>query len=227
MLQFTANIAGLYEAVYRVKELHCHLKTAYGQEVTIFTRHDDVKMFFIDSEEQSTSEYMDAFNSALVPNGKLGDVLILGAGAGGPARFALEKGATTITQIDIDADIIELAKEYLIEWNKGSLSHPRVNTIIADASRWIPFYSGPKYDTIICDLTELTDASIECWGKDFFRSVLNLLKPGGMFTTHVTWIGNDARARVDELFGELPLVDKSLVPVPAARWQFFYAYKED
>lgn len=233
MLYLKANIGDVFDGYHPISKVLHYSTTAVGQQVAVVVRQsDNTKMFFIDAEEQSSATYHEAFNRGFIPEPSfweesLGQVLIIGAGAGGPARFALEAGASSILQVDFDPEIIEVAKRFLPEWHCGAFDNPNVKTVIANAKDWVDDNKvlHGKFDCVFFDLTERTGASQVCWDSKFFDKLLAFLRPGGLFSTHVTWIGNDPAPKVTELFSTDVLGVRQVRTIPAASWHFFHAVK--
>ena len=111
------TMQGGFEANFPVKVLLCDEVTALGQHVTVFIRPDSVKMFFIDGEEQAASDYVDDFNKSFFKLGCGKDLLIIGAGGGGPAKWGLRLGAEKVVQVDINMTGLEIS--YGVIWMQG------------------------------------------------------------------------------------------------------------
>jgi spermidine synthase len=100
-------------------------------------------------------------------------VLILGLGAGSIAKIITSHfGPVTIDGIEIDSEIIELARKYF------SLNEPNINIIVADARKFVKD-ARFKYDLICVDLfmSDKVPEGVET--NEFFNSVKNLLKEEG------------------------------------------------
>ena len=213
---------GNHTEIYDISEVLCHKKTKY-QEITVIRRsYDNAKMLFIDGQEQSDSMYADAFNYTLtVPvRSDMKDVLILGSGAGGPAKFLLGNSdfKGKITQIDIDVEMMHIAKEHLYEWHEDSFDDPRITNIFADVQNYIEVCQ--PYDMIINDLTDNLTVSKSCWTKEFFEKVISKIKPGGVFSSHLCYISDDHKDRL-ELFPLDKFFYWDIKPNEKALWKFF------
>ena len=116
-------------------------------------------------------------------------VLVLGGGEGAVLREVLKhKTVKKVIMVDIDKEVIKIAKEYLKEWHKGSFENPKVSLIIADGRKYIE-QSKEKFDVIILDLTDPTPGgpSYKLYTYEFYSALKNnALKEDGIVVTQAT-----------------------------------------
>ncbi|WNS76280.1 spermidine synthase [Bacillus sp. DTU_2020_1000418_1_SI_GHA_SEK_038] len=111
-------------------------------------------------------------------------VLIIGGGGGITTREALRYSEVEkITTLDIDEVMIDFGKnlEPLVKFNKGSMNHPKVQTVVEDGRKFIED-NREKWDVIIIDLPEPTFNSLELsrlYSKEYYSLLKDRLKPGG------------------------------------------------
>jgi spermidine synthase len=111
-------------------------------------------------------------------------VLIIGGGGGVTTREALRyQDVKKITTLDLDEVIVEIGKKLdkMVEFNKGSLNHRRVKTVIEDGRQFIE-NSQEKWDVIIIDLPEPDSKSPEVsrlYSLEFYSLLKDRLEPGG------------------------------------------------
>jgi spermidine synthase len=111
-------------------------------------------------------------------------VLIIGGGGGITTREALRyEDVEKITTIDIDDVMIDFGKnlDRLVEFNKGSLNHPKVETIIADGRNFVE-NSTETWDVIIVDIPEPTSkcpSLSKLFTLEFYNQLKDHLNPGG------------------------------------------------
>ena len=123
--------------------------------------------------------------------GDPGEVLILGGGEGATLREVLRDAAVRrCTMVDIDGQVVELAKRYLPEWSDGAFDDPRARVIIGDALRFLKD-DGDRYGVIVSDLTEpLPDSpSFPLFNGEVFRDVKARLAPGGVYVLQASTAG--------------------------------------
>ena len=114
------------------------------------------------------------------------DVLVLGGGDGCAAREILKyKTVRTITDVDIDPEMIHLAKTYpvLTELNQHSFSDPRVKVVNQDAFTYLE-NTKDFYDVIIIDLPDPKTVELgRLFSKEFYEMCYRQLKPNGLIIT--------------------------------------------
>jgi len=80
------------------------------------------------------------------------NILVIGGGDGGTVRELLKYAVNSITIVEIDEKVIEIAKKFFPEMTK-TLNDKRVNIIIDDGAKYVST-SEKKYDLIISDSTD-------------------------------------------------------------------------
>ncbi|MGG1571985.1 spermidine synthase [Fictibacillus sp. NRS-1165] len=111
-------------------------------------------------------------------------VLIIGGGGGITTREALRySNVSNITTLDIDKEMVNFGKKLkpLVQYNKGSLNHPKVQTVIEDGRRFVK-NNPAKWDVIIVDLPEPNVKSPELsrlFSSEFYSLLKERLEPGG------------------------------------------------
>ncbi|MBF0522785.1 MAG: hypothetical protein HQL24_07000 [Candidatus Omnitrophica bacterium] len=145
-------------------------------------------ILFLDGFFQLWSDFEEVYHEyfAHVPvalNGKVPqDVLVLGAGDGMLMRELVKyPGIKTITQVDIDRTIVELARVHpLLRWlNNNVMADSRVKVIIADA---YPFLRNnqKKFDAIYMDFPAPFDYNLsKLYSREFYSFAFKSLKDDG------------------------------------------------
>lgn len=145
------------------------------------------RILFLDSKIQSASvdEYIyheSLVHPSMIAHGNPKDVLILGGGEGATLREALRyTSCKSAIMVDIDGELVELAKEYLKEWHQGAFDDPRTSLVIEDARDFV-FNTSKKFDVIISDLTEPLEGgpSTMLFTLEFYKKLKEILNPGGI-----------------------------------------------
>jgi len=161
-------------------------KTRY-QHVDIVDTDLFGRILFLDSKIQSASvdEYIyheSLVHPSMITHGNPKDILILGGGEGATLREALKySSCKNATMVDIDGELVELAKEYLKGWHQGAFNDPRTSLVIDDARKYA-FKTSKKYDVIISDLTEPLEGgpSTMLFTLEFYQRLKEILNPGGI-----------------------------------------------
>lgn len=261
-LEFRTRINDSMFITYPVKKLILDHLTDKNQHVMIFERTDGITVFCIDDEEQSNSLTMDFWNKGFYPYDDIYDsktitdssplnrrasllqdkrVLILGAGAGGPARWVWPFYPKQIIAVDFDPEIDSLAKRFLQPWRTflningqsvdiekiNQLNNPPVYQIIfQDAYEYI-LRTNEMYDYIVFDINAFSDVGEDRkWTSLFFSRLLSRLTPGGIFASHVCYPTQnyDLEATFGASF--MQGLKKSEVRLNSkANWLFFFGEK--
>ena len=111
-------------------------------------------------------------------------VLDLCCNTGGFAVYSAARGATEVLGVDIDADVIEIAK------GNAKLNNVRPRFVQADIFPWLrdAGIRGDQYDVVILDPAKMTrdrEQVIPALKKylDMNKLALGVVKPGGLFAT--------------------------------------------
>ncbi|HEY5850684.1 MAG TPA: class I SAM-dependent rRNA methyltransferase [Lysobacter sp.] len=111
-------------------------------------------------------------------------VLDLCCNTGGFAVYAAARGAEEVIGVDIDADVIEIAKA------NGKLNNVRPRFVQADIFPWLrdAGIRGDQYDVVILDPAKMTrdrEQVIPALKKylDMNKLAMSVVKPGGLFAT--------------------------------------------
>src|SRR5665213_1818839 len=153
------------------------------------------KMLILDGDTQSSQHDERIYRESLVHPAMAAaadrtDVLILGGGEGATLREVLRHpDVVRCTMVDIDGEVVELAKKYLPEWSNGAFDDPRANVIVGDA---LAFIKRPgTFDAIVSDLTEpLPDSpSFPLFNGEVFRDIKARLAPGGVYVLQASTAG--------------------------------------
>jgi|TARA_R110002126_G_scaffold177321_2_gene326235 spermidine synthase len=137
---------------------------------------------FFSNEEELYHEWL--AHVPVIVNGKVPKrVLILGGGDGILHRELLKyKQVESITHVDIDRNLIELARTHplLTVVNGHSFDDPRVHTIFADAFQYLRQYEGESYDAIYMDFPDVKDYNLsKLYSREFFYFANMRLKDDG------------------------------------------------
>jgi SAM-dependent methyltransferase len=115
------------------------------------------------------------------------EILILGGGDGLAVSKALEFSPKAITLVELDAEMVKMAKSIpeMRELCNDSLNNSKVKIIIADAINYL-LNSNKKYDVIIddCDVDVTNQIPFLKWRiyKRYLKNLLRRLNPGGVLS---------------------------------------------
>ena len=192
-----------YTEQFAPTELHAHAieetffagRTAF-QSVAVLRTPVFGKMLVLDGDTQSSQADEKIYHESLVHPAMASaddraEVLILGGGEGATLREVLrDPGVRRCTMVDIDGEVVDLAKRFLPEWSDGAFADPRARVIIGDALRFIKD-DGDRYGVVISDLTEpLPDSpSFPLFNGEVFRDIKARLAPGGVYVLQASTAG--------------------------------------
>lgn len=115
------------------------------------------------------------------------NVLILGGGDGGAAEEMLKHPSVQqITLVDLDPEVVEVARRELGAIHRGALDDPRVNVQCGDGAAFVRQAQGQgRYDLVLLDLTDPETPAGPLYTPVFFEQVRSVLAPGGAVVLHL------------------------------------------
>jgi spermidine synthase len=192
-----------YVEQFAPTELHHHAieETFFAgrtdfQDVAVVRSAAFGKMLIIDGDTQSSQAderiyHETLVHPALTATADRSDILILGGGEGATLREALRSpDVRRCTMVDIDGQVVDLAKRYLPEWSAGAFDDPRARVIIGDALAFLA-NDGDRYGTIVSDLTEpLEDSpSNPLFCEPVFLDIKRRLRDDGVYVLQASTAG--------------------------------------
>lgn len=187
--------------LFHVKKILYQGKSQY-QNIEIAELEYIGKALILDGKIQSSLLDEHVYHEALVHpamilHGKPERVLILGGGEGATAREVLRfRTVREVVMVDIDREVIEVAKKYLPEWHRGAFDDPRLKLVIEDGFKYVKDNIGKEtFDVIIADLADPLEAgpAYKLYTKEFYEMVKKLLNTGGVFVTQATSLSYKVR----------------------------------
>jgi spermidine synthase len=171
---------------YRLKSVIASARTAV-QNVVIGETFNYGRALFLDGNIQSTQDDEALYHELLVQPAMLRhpaplDVLVLGGGEGAVLREVVAHASVrSVTMVDIDPELVELAREHLVAWHRGAFEDPRVRLIYGDAREFLAA-ADALYDVIIVDLVDTIDRGPAhgCYTRQFYELLRNRLRPDGI-----------------------------------------------
>ncbi len=184
---FTETLWPSWAQKIKVKEVLYHDKTEH-QDLIVFESEAWGRVLALDGVVQTTTGDEFVYHEMLVhtpilAHGKAEDVLIIGGGDGGCLREAVKHpGVRRVTQVEIDAGVIEFCKKYLPSLSDGAFAHEKARVVIADGARYAA-ETQDRYDVIIVDSTDPQGPGAVLFTEPFYRDCRRMLKPGGIMVT--------------------------------------------
>ena len=131
-------------------------------------------------------------------------ILIIGGGDGGSLRETLKhRSVEQVTQVEIDASVIDMCKSYLPAHSAGAFDDPRANIIIGDGLTYVE-ECAEKYDVVICDSTDPVGPGEVLYSEAFYAGCRSCLNDDGIFVGHsgVAWFQTAEAMAVCERLGK-------------------------
>ena len=166
--------------LYETQTAHQHLA-----EKLVLEQH---QMLMLDGATQITSrdEYVYQEMMSHVPlfaYGKAKDVLIVGGGDCGIAEEALKhKTVKRLTQVEIDASVVEFAREHFPEFTKPVFGDKRFECVIDDGMKYVA-QTSRRFDVIIVDSTDPAGPGAALFTSEFYAGCKRCLNKGGVLVT--------------------------------------------
>jgi spermidine synthase len=172
---------------YAVERVLYETRTAH-QHLVLFENTFFGKMLMLDGATQITSrdEYVYQEMMSHVPlfaHGRAKDVLIIGGGDCGIAEEVLKhKTVKRLTQVEIDASVVEFAKQHYPEFTKPVFTDKRFECLIDDGMNYV-VQTGRRFDVIIVDSTDPQGPGAVLFTKRFYAACKHRLNKGGVLIT--------------------------------------------
>ena len=119
----------------------------------------------------------------ILAHGTAQKVLIVGGGDGGLLEEVLKHpGIVKVTQVEIDAGVVDFSRQYLSSICKSAYDDPRLDLVIADGVDFVAQCSE-RYDVVLVDSTDPVGPGEMLFTETFYGKAKNCLAPGGILVT--------------------------------------------
>lgn len=158
------------------------------QRVVLFENASFGRVLMLDGVVQTTERDEFIYHEMLahlpiLAHGAAKQVLIVGGGDGGLLEEVLKHpGVEQVTQVEIDAGVIEFSKHYLGAICKGAYDDPRLELVIADGVDFVANCRA-RYDVAIVDSTDPLGPGEVLFSESFYGKTKACLAPGGILVT--------------------------------------------
>lgn len=199
MTKFSETLLKSWTQTFDVEEVLFENRTDH-QHLMIFRNKMFGRVMVLDGIIQTTEgdEFIYHESLAHTPifaHGNVHSVLIVGGGDGGMLREVVKHpGIESITQVEIDAAVIELSREHLPNHSQGAFDDPRVTIAIDDGAHYVA-ETDQKFDVIISDSTDPIGPGEALFTSDFYTSCSRCLAKNGILVTQ----NGNAFGQMDEV----------------------------
>lgn len=186
------------------------------QKLAIYDTPHYGKLFRLDgfnmtSEKDEFVYHENLIHPAATAHAGPKSVLIIGGGDGGSSEEVLKHPSVErVTMVEIDAEVIRVAKEHFGAVHKGVFDNPKLRVLIEDGLRFVR-ETTEKFDLVVLDLNDPMGPAAPLYMTEFFQQCRQVLAPGGALTLHVGSPVAQA-AQVAELSGRLNSVFRIVRP---------------
>ncbi|MFZ4409082.1 MAG: polyamine aminopropyltransferase [Paracraurococcus sp.] len=156
------------------------------QDIMIFESHTHGRVMLLDGVVQITEadEFVYQEMLAHVPllaHGAAKRVLIIGAGDGGVLRRVLQhRGVERAVMVEIDGEVIRLAKEHLPGIAGDAWADPRAEVIVGDGIDYVKQAPDASFDVVIVDSTDPIGVGEVLFTDEFYANCARLLSAHGL-----------------------------------------------
>lgn len=172
---------------YKVDRVLYETETAH-QHLVLFENRFFGKVLMLDGATQISSrdEYVYQEMMSHVPlfaHGRAREVLIIGGGDCGIAEEVLKhRSVKRLTQVEIDASVVEFAREHFPEFTRPVFADRRFDCIIDDGMKYVAGTSR-RFDVIIVDSTDPQGPGAVLFTAGFYAACKRCLNKGGVLVT--------------------------------------------
>jgi len=141
--------------------------------------------FNMTSEREEFVYHENLVHPALTAHAAPRKVLIIGGGDGGSSEEALKHPSVEqVTMVEIDEDVIKVAKEYFGAVHNGVFDNPKLRVLVEDGMRFVR-ETSERFDLIALDLNDPMGPAEALYSTEFFQQLRAALAPGGALTLHI------------------------------------------
>src|SRR5712692_7360623 len=176
-----------FRMTYQVERVLYEVQTEH-QHLVLFEHPFFGKMLMLDGATQVTSKDEFIYHEMMthVPifaHGKAKEVLIIGGGDCGIAEEVLKhKSVERLTQVEIDASVVEFSKEHFPEFTKPVLTNKRFDLVIDDGMHYVA-KTERRFDVIIVDSTDPQGPGKVLFSERFYAACKRCMAKGGVMVT--------------------------------------------
>ncbi len=111
------------------------------------------------------------------------EVLIIGGGDCGIAEEVLKhKSVKRLTQVEIDASVVEFSKEHFPEFTGPVFDDKRFESVIDDGMKYVA-ETDRRFDVIIVNSTDPQGPGAVLFTREFYAACKRCMTPGGVMVT--------------------------------------------
>jgi spermidine synthase len=170
---------------FLVKRELARVKSAF-QDIMVFESFTHGRVMLLDGVVQITEAdefvYQEMLTHVpLLAHGAARRVLIIGAGDGGVLRRVLQhRTVEKAVMVEIDGEVIRLAKEYMPGIAGDAWNDPRAEVIVGDGIDYVRQAPAARFDAVIVDSTDPVGVGEVLFTDEFYANTARLLTERGL-----------------------------------------------
>ena len=176
-----------FRMTYEVEGVLYETQTEH-QHLILFEHKFFGKMLMLDGATQVTTRDEFVYHEMMthVPifaHGNAKEVLIVGGGDCGIAEEVLKhKSVRRLTQVEIDASVVEFSREHFPEFTKPVLANKRFDLVIDDGMNYVA-RTDRRFDVIIVDSTDPQGPGKVLFSAKFYAACRRCMTNGAVIVT--------------------------------------------
>jgi spermidine synthase len=176
-----------FRMTYEVERVLHETRTEH-QHLVLFEHRFFGKVLMLDGATQVTSRDEFVYHEMMthVPilaHGRTRDVLIVGGGDCGIAEEVLKHASVErVTQVEIDASVVEFSRRHFPEFTRPVLGNPRFELIIDDGMKYVA-RTDRRFDVIIVDSTDPLGPGKVLFSRRFYAACRRAMHDGAVMVT--------------------------------------------
>jgi spermidine synthase len=176
-----------FRMTYEVERVLYEMQTEH-QHLVLFEHKLFGKMLMLDGATQVTTRdefiYHEMMSHVpILAHGAAREVLIVGGGDCGIAEEVLKhKSVERLTQVEIDASVVEFSKEHFPQFTKPVLGNKRFDLVIDDGMSYVA-KTDRRFDVIIVDSTDPQGPGKVLFSQKFYAACRRCMRKGGVMVT--------------------------------------------
>jgi spermidine synthase len=176
-----------FRMTFEVEKVLYEMQTGH-QHLVLFQHKFFGKVLMLDGATQVTTKDEFVYHEMMshVPifaHGRAKEVLIVGGGDCGIAEEVLKhKSVERLTQVEIDASVVEFSREHFPEFTGPVLGNKRFDLVIDDGMNYVAT-TDRRFDVIIVDSTDPQGPGKILFSPKFYAACKRCMKPGGVMVT--------------------------------------------
>ncbi|MBW8269827.1 polyamine aminopropyltransferase [Caldovatus aquaticus] len=170
---------------FRIRRELARVRSPF-QDIMVFESESHGRVMLLDGVVQITEAdefiYQEMLTHVpLLAHGEAKRVLIIGAGDGGVLRRVLQhRGVERAVMVEIDSEVIRLAREHMPGIAGDAWNDPRAEVIIGDGIDYVRQAPAASFDAVIVDSTDPIGVGEVLFTEEFYANSARLLSARGL-----------------------------------------------